>query len=167
MNRTNETPPLDSNAKREAARTLYETLPDMTHDSVGKEFGVSERTVQRWSQQDGGWEKVSSPAITERAHALADAIIAEAGPDAGPEQMCQAGDIVRVETAARERAAVVAKHRTEWNVVRGLVAEAVRARDPIKAKLASEVWPAAGFVDTEIGCFMKPEVRYAATTVWA
>lgn len=29
------------------------------------------------------------------------------------------------------------------------------------------LWPAAGFVDTEIGCFMKPEVAYAATTVWA
>jgi hypothetical protein len=28
-------------------------------------------------------------------------------------------------------------------------------------------WPAAGFVDTEIGCFMKPEVAYAATEVWA
>ncbi|HSI39080.1 MAG TPA: hypothetical protein VLA00_00860 [Xanthobacteraceae bacterium] len=30
-----------------------------------------------------------------------------------------------------------------------------------------DVWPAAGFVDTEIGCFMKPEVAYAATEVWA
>ena len=29
------------------------------------------------------------------------------------------------------------------------------------------IWPAAGFVDTEIGCFMKPEVGYAAKTVWA
>jgi len=28
-------------------------------------------------------------------------------------------------------------------------------------------WPVAGFVDTEIGCFMKPEVAYAAKTVWA
>jgi hypothetical protein len=28
-------------------------------------------------------------------------------------------------------------------------------------------WPVAGFVDTEIGCFMKPEVVYAAKTVWA
>ncbi len=28
-------------------------------------------------------------------------------------------------------------------------------------------WPAAGFVDTEIRCFMKPEVAYAAKTVWA
>ena len=31
----------------------------------------------------------------------------------------------------------------------------------------SFVWPAAGFVDTEIGCFMKPEVAYAAKTVWS
>jgi hypothetical protein len=30
-----------------------------------------------------------------------------------------------------------------------------------------EAWPAAGFVDTEIGCFMKPEVAYAAKTVWS
>ncbi|WP_371125921.1 NAD(P)/FAD-dependent oxidoreductase [Bosea sp. (in: a-proteobacteria)] len=28
-------------------------------------------------------------------------------------------------------------------------------------------WPAAGFVDTEIGCFMKPEVADAAKTIWA
>ncbi|WP_210308615.1 hypothetical protein, partial [Prosthecomicrobium pneumaticum] len=28
-------------------------------------------------------------------------------------------------------------------------------------------WPAAGFVDTEIGCFMKPEVADAATEVFA
>ncbi|WP_420104301.1 DUF2938 family protein [Bosea sp. (in: a-proteobacteria)] len=28
-------------------------------------------------------------------------------------------------------------------------------------------WPAAGFVDTEIGCFMKPEVGYATKAIWA
>jgi hypothetical protein len=28
-------------------------------------------------------------------------------------------------------------------------------------------WPAAGFVDTEIGCFMKPEVADGKTTVWS
>ena len=27
-------------------------------------------------------------------------------------------------------------------------------------------WPAGGFVDTEIRCFMKPEVAYAAKTFW-
>ncbi|WP_246429877.1 conjugal transfer protein TrbF, partial [Prosthecomicrobium pneumaticum] len=32
---------------------------------------------------------------------------------------------------------------------------------------ATERWPAAGFVDTEIGCFMKPEVADAATEVFA
>lgn len=31
----------------------------------------------------------------------------------------------------------------------------------------NDVWPAAGFVDTEIGCFMKPEVAYATKTIWA
>lgn len=36
-----------------------------------------------------------------------------------------------------------------------------------EARALQEAWPAAGFVDTEIGCFMKPEVAYAATTVWA
>jgi hypothetical protein len=29
------------------------------------------------------------------------------------------------------------------------------------------MWPAAGFVDTAIGCFMKREVAYEAKTVWA
>ena len=28
-------------------------------------------------------------------------------------------------------------------------------------------WPGAGFVDTEIGCFMKPEMADATTEVWA
>lgn len=139
MNRTDDTPPLDPIAKREAARTLYETFPDTTYEAVGRELGISERTVQRWSAQDGGWEKLGSPAISARAHALADSIVAEAGPDADADKIHEAGDIVRVETAAKERAAVVAKHRSEWNVVRGLVAEAVRSRDPNKAKLASEV----------------------------
>jgi uncharacterized protein YbjT (DUF2867 family) len=30
-----------------------------------------------------------------------------------------------------------------------------------------EEWFAAGFVDTMIGCFMKPEVADGKTTVWA
>jgi hypothetical protein len=29
----------------------------------------------------------------------------------------------------------------------------------------SSAWPAAGFVDTEIGCFMKPEGGHAETEV--
>ena len=31
---------------------------------------------------------------------------------------------------------------------------------------ADDVWPAAGFVDTQLGCFLKPEVAYATTEVW-
>ena len=33
--------------------------------------------------------------------------------------------------------------------------------------LPTKFWPAAGFVDTEIGCFMKPEVGDGTTQVWA
>jgi hypothetical protein len=32
-------------------------------------------------------------------------------------------------------------------------------------RVRQEDWPAAGFVDTEIGCFMKPEVADAETEV--
>ena len=32
---------------------------------------------------------------------------------------------------------------------------------------AAAIWPAAGFVDTEIGCFIKPEVGYATKAIWA
>lgn len=31
----------------------------------------------------------------------------------------------------------------------------------------SGLWPAAGFVDTEIGCCMKPEAAYAARAIWS
>ena len=31
--------------------------------------------------------------------------------------------------------------------------------------LGWELWPAAGFVDTEIGCFMRPEGSHAETEV--
>lgn len=43
----------------------------------------------------------------------------------------------------------------------------VPAATRIYAALSAYFWPAAGFVDTAIGCFMKPEVAYAAKTVWA
>ncbi|GLK74450.1 hypothetical protein GCM10017643_45680 [Ancylobacter dichloromethanicus] len=47
---------------------------------------------------------------------------------------------------------------------RGAPATAVHVRDIVKLIFA---WPAAGFVDTAIGCFMKPEVADAATEVFA
>jgi hypothetical protein len=44
-------------------------------------------------------------------------------------------------------------------------APAIKRGPPWKKLL--QYWPAAGFVDTAIGCFMKPEVADAATEVWA
>jgi transposase len=43
---------------------------------------------------------------------------------------------------------------------------AIRGEQTI-AQLAAKHWPAAGFVDTEIMCFMKPEVTDATTEVFA
>ena len=37
---------------------------------------------------------------------------------------------------------------------------------PEDLRIAEAFWPAAGFVDTEIGCFMKPEVADATTEVF-
>lgn len=131
--------PLDSIAKREAARAMYEATPDVTYAEVAEHFDVGVRTLMRWSSSDGFWEKAGSPKVTARAHALADQIMAEAGPDADNDAKRHAGEVVRIEVAAKERAAVLSRHRTEWAVVRGLTAEAVRARDDGKARLAVNV----------------------------
>jgi predicted dithiol-disulfide oxidoreductase (DUF899 family) len=45
----------------------------------------------------------------------------------------------------------------------GKVGESVRFSELFGDK--NTLWPAAGFVDTEIGCFMKPEVADATTEV--
>jgi hypothetical protein len=53
------------------------------------------------------------------------------------------------------------------NWVRQAERDAGRRTDGRTSVDREELWPAAGFVDTEIGCFMKPEVAYAAKTIWA
>ncbi len=130
----------DSSAIREAARLLYETTPDATFESVAVEFGVTSRTLKRWSS--GSWKKAGGPIITAKAHAVADKIsraVELAGPEAAEEEKQGAADAARIEAAVDERAGIIAKHRGEWGIIRGLVAEAVRARDGAKAKLAVDV----------------------------
>lgn len=132
----------DSATTRAAARLLYEKSPAATYESVAVEFGVTSRTLKRWAAADGGWRKLDGPIITAKAHEVADRItqaVEQAGPDAGEEAKQAATDAARIEAAVDERAQVVARHRGEWNIVRGLVAEAVRSRDNSKAKLAVDV----------------------------
>jgi hypothetical protein len=131
----------DGASVRDAARALYEATPSATFDSVAADFGVCARTLKRWSAGAGGWQKASGGyEITAKAHAVADRI-AKAVEQAGPseEEQQAAAHAARIEEAVDERAKVLTKHRSEWNVVRALAGEAVRSRDPSKAKLAVDV----------------------------
>lgn len=131
----------DTAVQRLAARELYETTP-ATFEQVGADVGVSGRTVKRWSAADGGWAKLSGPEITARAQAAADKIrtaVTDLGPTADEEVRKAVVTQLRTDAAVDQRATVLARHRSEWNIVRGLVSEAVRSRDPVRAKLAVDV----------------------------
>lgn len=137
---SNPTTP-DPAAVRAAARELYESTP-ATFDQVGEDVGVSGRTIKRWSAADGGWSKLTGPQITARAQAVADKIrtaVTDLGPQAGEEERKAVTAELRTESAVDQRAAILARHRSEWGIVRGLVAEAVRNRDAAKAKMAVDV----------------------------
>ncbi|MEB0076298.1 hypothetical protein QN386_06945 [Pseudomonas sp. CCI3.2] len=138
---TDTNPPPDSATMHEAARCMYESTP-ATLDAIAMEFGVSARTLKRWSQAAGGWQKLASPTITARAQLAADRVqtaAANLSPDAPAEYQESALAELRIDTAVDERAAVLVKHRGEFNIVRGLVGEAVRSRDAGKARLAVDV----------------------------
>lgn len=145
MNRQAETPqnPYDAETIRATARVLYESAPASTFESVALEIGVSPRTIKRWSagDTDGPWRKAGSPKITARAHHIADRITeaVHAVPVDDEAAKRSAVDAQRIEEAATGRADVLARHRSEWGVVRGLAAEAVRSRDSAKARLAVDV----------------------------
>lgn len=126
---------------RAAARMMYETTP-LTVEEVGKEVGVSGRTVKRWSAADGGWRKVVVQGLSQRAHEAADKVrdtVAELPPDAPPERKAEALAAATEGVAVDERAQLLSKHRKQWAIIDGLVAEAVRKRDLNAAKLAESV----------------------------
>ncbi|MDV7210780.1 hypothetical protein [Azotobacter beijerinckii] len=126
---------------RESARLLYEST-DLTLTQVAKEVGAGERSVKRWSSADGGWRKAGGPALSERAQKAADRIAATVStlePEATIEQRQEALWAVREEAAVDERAELIARHRQQWRLVDGLVAEAVRGRDLQAAKLAETI----------------------------
>ena len=122
----------------EAARLRYESDAPLTFEQLADEFGVSVRTAKRWAAADGGWTKLNGHEINQRAQAAADKIKdAVALADDGARAAATAE--LRIDAAVDERAVVLARHRTEWGVVRGLIGEAVRGRDSSKAKMAVDV----------------------------
>lgn len=126
---------------RAAAKLLYETTP-LTLAEVANEVGLGERTVKRYSVADGGWRKLAAPGLSKRAHEAADKVAASVenlSPDATIEHKREALAATAEKVAIDERAQLLAKHRRQWGIVDGLVAEAVRSRDLNAAKLADTV----------------------------
>lgn len=126
---------------RAACRLMYETTP-LTLEEVAKEVGLSSRTVKRYSTADGGWRKLAAPGLSKRAHEAADKVAASVenlSPDATIERKREALAATAENVAIDERAQLLAKHRRQWGIVDGLVAEAVRSRDLNAAKLADTV----------------------------
>ncbi|HBZ7476293.1 TPA: hypothetical protein MM026_005197 [Klebsiella pneumoniae] len=138
MSSKNKKEPVDVRA---ACRLMYETTP-LTIDEVAKEVGLSSRTVKRYSTADGGWRKLAAPGLSKRAHEAADKVAASVenlSPDATIERRREALAATAENVAIDERAKLLAKHRRQWGIVDGLVAEAVRSRDLNAAKLADTV----------------------------
>ncbi|EJA9197181.1 hypothetical protein FXI35_004929 [Escherichia coli] len=138
MSSKNKKEPVDVRA---ACRLMYETTP-LTIDEVAKEVGLSSRTVKRYSTADGGWRKLAAPGLSKRAHEAADKVAASVenlSPDATIERKREALAATAENVAIDERAKLLAKHRRQWGIVDGLVAEAVRSRDLNAAKLADTV----------------------------
>ncbi|WP_337235739.1 hypothetical protein [Escherichia coli] len=126
---------------RAAARLMYETTP-LTLAEVAREVGLGERTVKRYSVADGGWRKLAAPGLSKRAHEAADKVAASVenlSPDATIEHKREALAATAENVAIDERAQLLAKHRRQWGIVDGLVAEAVRSRDLNAAKLADTI----------------------------
>lgn len=138
MSKKKEAQPVDVRA---AARLMYETTP-LTVEEVAKEVGVTGRTVKRWSRADGGWRKLVSPGLSKRAHEAADKVagaVENLPPDATIERKNEVLAATAETIAIDERAQLLAKHRRQWGIIDGLVAEAVRSRDLNAAKLADTV----------------------------
>jgi hypothetical protein len=133
--------PEEAAKARTAARLRYESTP-ATLKEVAKELGLSRRSIERWSSQDGGWKKVSGQHIAGKAQELADRhrLAVEAlGRDASPKRQQQAVQELTEDEAAAERAALLVRHRREWQLPRALMAEAVRERSTDKAKMAKVI----------------------------
>lgn len=126
---------------REASRLLYESTP-LSLAEVAKEIGCGERSLKRYSSQDGGWKKQAGSSISQRAHKAADLIagaVSGLEAEAAPEQAQAVLANVREDVAVDERAVLIARHRSEWRLIDGLLAATVRSRDLQAGRLAEVV----------------------------
>lgn len=136
--------PDDFETRIAAARVLYEGTHGMTMVELAEITGISKRTLTTYSR-DANWRKLLE---TKSGETTPDALAARAVFERLATEQVIEGELVTNDTEVlseelpSEREALLARHREEWKVPRGLASEAVKMRtaDPSKsferAKLA-------------------------------
>ncbi|MEE7479024.1 hypothetical protein [Methylobacterium hispanicum] len=133
---TEHTPPQaerDWDTIRAEAKRLYETTGS-SFLSVASQLDINERTLKRWSSQDGGWQKANAPSATaERVRVMAE-IASEL--ERTPAPVVGTGDPATEPTLEEVEAKLLLRHRAQWAAVSNLASTAIRSRDEQSARLA-------------------------------
>lgn len=148
------------------ARAYFEWDPRVTYSSLARELEVTRQRVAEKAKQEG-WKRLGDDpaALARAAHVAAGGELPEPLQEESPPPIPPApppasdappGNVMpkavlpgpggkadysveAQEQAVATRAEVISRHRGEWRAVRGLLGEAVRARDFNKGKLAKVV----------------------------
>ncbi len=118
----------------------------MTLGRLADALGIAKQSVHYRMKADekkgNPWEKKQTLSdIAARAQRIADRQSAKVSddPDAGVREKKDAGEpppMPTADTPADQRADVIARHRREWAIIKGLSNEAIKGRDFERAKLA-------------------------------
>lgn len=118
-----------------AVRKAFETDPRLSFGDLAKKFGISKQSIHAHAKAEG-WERVISlQELHERAQLRADRLV-DGKPD---DQALASSRLDGIDEATARRAAVLERHRTEWNMPRKLAYEAAQSRDIEKARLAKTI----------------------------
>ena len=116
-------------------RQQYETDPRLSFGDLAKEFGISKQSIHAHAKAEGWQRVISLQELHERAQLRADRLV-----DGKPDDPALASSrLDGIDEATARRAAVLERHRTEWNMPRKIAYEAAQTRDLEKARLAKTI----------------------------
>lgn len=118
-----------------AVRKVFETDPRLSFGDLAKKFGISKQSIHAHAKAQGWQRVISLQELHERAQLRADRLV-DGKPD---DQALAPSRLDGIDEATARRAAVLERHRTEWNMPRKLAYEAAQSRDIEKARLAKTI----------------------------
>lgn len=118
-----------------AVRKAFETDPRLSFGDLAKKFGISKQSIHAHAKAEGWQRVISLQELHERAQLRADRLV-DSKPD---DQALASSRLDGIDEATARRAAVLERHRTEWNMPRKLAYEAAQSRDIEKARLAKTI----------------------------